>query len=252
MQPYPPDNPRDASGVPLYVIPTSMRAGNLVIQEEDVPGSFGYLDDLYKALGASNVPISQQYGAVARQLLDLARQSINEGAVYQCAMGDVEILFVPTTLDGRPWYYFQWETFITPSPRPKRTAEENADLQQKIHAAATKRQQDKDALQAEADLWYMCQRHPSEFTFDARNLYWLEQLASGLGRYALGMWLKKHPLADYNTMLAKVRMATLSVAQLKTLLKANGLPTKGNKPGLVRLAQSLPTEAQRAYLEATP
>lgn len=248
MQLYPPDNPLDANGIPLYVIPTCLRDGTFVVNNDEE--GYDYLDDLYKAFGASKTPISKQYGTIARQLLDLAQLSLAEGLVYQCAMGDVEILFVPTTLDGRPWYYFQWETFAKPDPRPKRTAEQEAELQKRIKAANDQRRRDKDAIQAEADLWAMCQRYPNEFVFDAANLYWLEQLASASGRYALVMWLKTHTVADYNALLAKVRMATLSATRLKVLLKTNKLPVSGKKPDMVRRAQSLPTSAQRAFLEA--
>jgi hypothetical protein len=198
------------------------------------------------------VPVSHQYNMIARQMLDLAQPTIAEGAVYQCALGDVEILFVPTTLDGRFWFDFKWENSVKPDPRPKRTAQQEAELQQELRAASDQRLRDKNAIQAEADLWSMCRSHPNDFVFDAPKLYWLEQLASSRGRYALVLWLTKHSIADYNTMLAKVRMATLTTPALKALLKANGQPLSGKKPDLVRRAQALPTVAQRAYLDAQP
>ena len=251
MQPLPPDVPFVVGGVPVYVVPTCMVGSKLAVDNADPMYDTKYWDGLYLAISASMLPLSDQRIETVSKLLDLAQPSIVQGHVYQCSMGDVDILFVPLMVNGYPWYYTHWDKIITTTPRPQRTPEQRAKVTSAWQDANKQRTQAKDALQVEAELWRLYSKRPTYFKPDV-DLFWLGQMAAGSGLDTLAQWLYKNYYRrdEFNAMLAKVHMATLSIPALKALLKANGQPVSGKKPDLVRRAQALPTDVQRAYLEA--
>lgn len=244
----PPDNPLTINGVPVYIIPTLEVDGRLTINNREWWGE-QYLDDMWRALNASALPIFGTYETTIRQILDLAQGSFATGSdIYQCAVGEVEIVLTKSVINFSPWYYVTWEKMIHPDSRPVLTAEQREKRAADRTQANREREQKKRMQTVEVALWDLWRRHRKNPAFFEQDLFMLGQLAFN---DVLADWLYRHATrAEFDRLLTKVRIADMTATQLKQACRTNDLPTSGKKGDLIQRLWALPQSTQRAAIQA--
>lgn len=249
IEPLP--NPQYVNGVAVYVIPLIKIAGQdrLVVNNDVYP--YHYLDDLRAAIRASGEPYLEE---PTGKLLDMASRILKDSQVSHMVVGDVDIVFAHTMINGQPWYYVDF-TSLTVDPRPQRTPEQIAARAKERAECDTKRRAKEHSLKVEAELfrlWEM-RRHklPADtfMVFQYANCF-LYELSGWLSREVIP-WSSGKGYEEYATLLAKVQIASMTAKQLREALASHGIKPKSGekKPEMMHRLWALPLADKQAIID---